>query len=543
VISSPAFRARRATALALLCLPVVTNAQRPEPRVDGVPVVGAGRTANNIDRFLGIPYAEPPVGSRRWAPPVPYVPRAASIAASAFGPACPQGMGIDDFVRGLARVFGREAQVPRWPTTTSEDCLTLNVWAPAHETSAAPRPVMVWIHGGSNVTGGTSQTIYDGEQLARKGVVVVSLNYRLGVLGFFAHPAITAASPIKTSGNYALLDQIEGLRWVQRNIAAFGGDPSQITVFGESAGAMNILHLLASPLAQGLFHRAILQSGAPVAKLATRGEAESAGMRIAETVGATGPDALAKLRTTPTDQLLAAWDKVTPGGGNALADAIIDDWVVTDATGRRFTNGEYARIPLLIGSNADEITSLQSLLPRYERTTRGYRSLTDSLFGKVGGFVIRRQYRAPNDAAVQAAVTALATDVVFTCPSRFVARVRSTSEQPTYRYLFTRVVPGGEALRAYHSADLGYMFGNVEPWLPPLPQTDHALSETMMKYWINFAMRGDPNGPGLPEWPTAGANGDRYLQLGDPIATGTGRSKRFCDLYDKALPKQWPAVQ
>jgi para-nitrobenzyl esterase len=527
----------RAPALAAQPTPVA----HPAVTVAGERLIGRAGVAAPGGVFLGVPYAEPPVGDRRWTPPVPYRARHSERQADRFGPACPQGRGIDDFLKRLADAFDGTARLVPWPTETSEDCLTLNIWTPTL-TPGARRPVMVWIHGGSNVTGGTSQAIYDGARLAQRGVVVVSLNYRLGVLGFFAHPALTAASPLKTSGNYGLLDIVEALRWVQANVASFGGDPGQVTVFGESAGAMNIAHLLGSPLARGLFQRAILQSGAPVAKVQSRAEAESVGVTIATALGATDGDALTRLRSATSDQLLAAYAKATPAGGNALADAAIDHWVIPDATGRRFATGGATTVPLLIGSTADELTSLTMLLPTFERTRGGYRSLTDSLFGRVGGFVIRRQYRAPSDTAVESAVVRLGTDVVFTCPSRFIAERVGAAQQPVYRYLFTRVVPGGEELRAYHSIELGYMFGNVEPWLPPLPPTDLALSETMMRYWVNFAVTGNPNGAGLPEWPTAGADGDRYLELGDPIRVGSGRGKKFCDLYEKALPKQWPSA-
>ncbi len=511
--------------------------------VSGERLLGRATAQPGVTAFLGIPYAEPPVGARRWAPPAPYVPRHRVRDATMFGAACPQDRGIDSFIERLARAFDGVARMVHWPDTTSEDCLTINVWTPAGAPGGARRPVMVWIHGGSNVTGGTSQTIYDGARLAARGVVVVSLNYRLGVLGFFAHPALTEDSPLKVSGNYGLLDQIEALRWVQQHIAQFGGDPGQVTVFGESAGAMNILHLLVSPIATGLFHRAILQSGAPVARLATRFEAESAGVAVATALGVSGTNVLNQLRAASPDALLDAYGRTTPGGGNGLADAIIDGWVLPDATGRRLATGQYQRMPLLIGSNADELTSLINMLPPFERSSGGYRVLTNGLFGRFGGFVVRRKYRAPSDTAVEPAVIALATDAVFTCPSRYVARTLGAAQQPVYRYLFTRVVPGGESLRAYHSADLGYMFGNVEPWLPPLPKADLDLSDTMMRYWVNFAKRGDPNGEGLAQWPLAGPDGDQYLELGVPIVPGRGRARGFCDLYDKALPKQWPAVQ
>jgi para-nitrobenzyl esterase len=533
----------RIPCVAALLLTAVQSASaqttRPTVTINGERMVGVAR--DRVRAFLGMPYAEPPIGDRRWAPPVPHRPRVVERDAGAFGPACPQGRGIDAFVKTLAVAFDAADRMVPWPTITDEDCLTVNVWTPASVTT--PRPVMVWIHGGSNVTGGASQSIYDGTHLAERGVVVVSLNYRLGVLGFFAHPALTSASPLRASGNYGLLDQIEALRWVHRHAAAFGGDPSQVTVFGESAGAMNILHLLASPLAKGLFSRAILQSGAPVARLSTRTEAESAGVAVAKVLGATGDNALSLLRAASADKLLEAYASATPGGGNGLADAIIDGHVLPDATGRLLATGQYTRMPMLIGSTADELTSLIKMLPPFERSPSGYRGLTNGLFGRLGGFVVRRQYRAPADSAVEPAVVALATDVVFTCPSRFVARTVTAAQQPVYRYLFTRTVPGGEELRAYHSIDLGYMFGNVEPWLPALPPEDLALSNTMMQYWVNFATTGDPNGAGLPSWPTAGDDGDRYLELGAPIVTGTGRGRAFCKLYDKALPKQWPAVQ
>jgi para-nitrobenzyl esterase len=539
----------RSLALALLLGAAHALRAQPAPstgaRTDSLLVTVAGETlvarpgsAPGSAILLGIPYAEPPVGARRFAPTVPAAPRAGLRDATRFGPACPQGPGLDGFVRRLAGAFGTTDRVRPWPDRTSEDCLTLNVWTPSLDPRAR-RPVMVWIHGGSNVTGGAAQPIYDGAALSALGVVVVSINYRLGVLGFLAHPALSASAPLRTSGNYALLDQLEALRWVQRHIATLGGDPGRVTVFGESAGAIDLAHLLASPLSTGLLHRAILQSGAPRARVPPRAAAESAGRRLTTRLGAASDqEALALLRALPADSLLAAYAAVTDGG-NALAEPVIDGWVLPDATGRRIVEGRFTRVPLLVGSTANEMASLTTLLPPFQRTRGGYRGITSALFGQLGGFVVRRQYRAPRDADVEPAVIALATDVVFTCPTRALARAAAAHGLEAWRYLFTRVVPGGEALGAYHSIELGYVFGNVEPWLPPLPAWDYTLSRTMMRQWVAFATAGDPNGAGLPAWPIAGAEGDRYLAIGDTFTVEAGRGARFCALYDRSLPGQW----
>ncbi len=347
--------------------------------LDSGPITGERLKHDDVEIwvFRGVPYAAPPVGDLRWKPPQPVQSWSKPRACTSFGPSCPQpGQGGSFYIDVLA------------VGSTDEDCLYLNVWSPA-ESSDERLPVMVWIHGGSFETGSGSMAIYDGRNLAARGVVVVTINYRLGPFGFLAHPSLSAESPHGVSGNYGLLDQIAALEWIQRNIAGFGGDPGNVTVFGESAGAISILDLLVSPLASGLFHRAISQSGIllddgfGVSTTGTLEQGESAGEAFAARLGVSdSSDALARLRTKTADELLAAMTAVAPG--TALLEQglvwkpVADGYVLPDRPSRLWAAGERHNVPLLIGSNADEGNTFLSGLS----VAKGdYESLMAQIFG------------------------------------------------------------------------------------------------------------------------------------------------------------------
>ena len=521
----------------LMCVaaPAFGQSQQITARFDGETFAGAaGR--DSIVVFRGVPYAAAPVGSLRWRAPARRQIGRTVRAATAFGAACPQSPGLGTFYRNIAAAFHRGDSVRVAPPRTAEDCLFLNVWAPVVLRRNERRPVMIWIHGGSNIYGEGSSPIYDGTQLARRGAVVVTINYRLGALGFLAHPALSAESTDHVSGNYALLDQIAALQWVRRNIAVLGGDTARVTIFGESAGAIDIMHLMAAPRAAGLFQGAIAESGAPMGALTTLAFAEAAGVAFARAAGIDStPSAAAALRKLPVDSVVALGMSLLaahPSLGAPIADGV----VLPQMTGKAFDQGRVAQVPLLLGSNALEMSSLRSYVPQFDRTVGNFNAWVLRTFGLAAPRV-RSIYPVRDDSDVEMTLLRATTHMYMTCPTRFAARGAARAGLPTYLYQFTRVLPGGESLGAYHSAEIGYVFGTKESWLP-LEPVDRDLSDVMSRYWVQFAATGNPNGPGLPEWPQYDAVADRHLDLGSAITTGAGLTRETCDLVQLALRAQ-----
>ncbi len=517
----------------LLALPAEAAAQAA-PRVVLGNVFYDGDTQQGISSFLGIPYAKAPVGDLRWKPPVPAQPLPGAHKAVNFGAACIQSDRLQQWLKGIATVFGTADKVVADTIKVSEDCLYLNIWTPA--VNGAQAPVMVWIHGGSNLNGSGAESLYDGSELASHGVVVVTVNYRLGILGFMAHPDLVAESPNHSAGNYGLLDQIEALRWVRQNIRAFGGDPKKVTVFGESAGSIDIIHLMASPLARGLFDQAITESGSPMGRMSTVAMAAGFGRQFAKALGVdTAQNQLKAMRAKSAADILAAQNNF-----QALVLATgptVDGWVLTDVTARVFERGEQAKVPLMTGTNALEMTTLRGYLPQFPRTISGYRQWAGGTLGAATDSVLR-YYPAAADSLVDDAAIRLTTDLFMTCPTRISTRAMKSSGRKTFLYQFTRVIPGGEKLGAYHAAEIGYVFGNKLPWLPQQP-ADLQLSKAMMGYWTRFAATGDPNGRGAVEWFPYGSGKDYYLELGVPIVARTDLRKDACDAMDPPLKAQW----
>lgn len=491
-----------------------------------------GAAAGGLAVFKGIPFAEPPVGALRWKPPVPAV-RTGTQPATTFGPQCMQNDRLQLWLKSIATVFNTVDKIPPHTLATSEDCLYLNVWSPKLGGKA---PVMVWIHGGSNQNGSGAEALYDGSALARLGVVVVTINYRLGFFGFLAHPAFAAESPNHSAGNYGLLDQLEALRWVRANIAAFGGDPRRVTVFGESAGSIDLLHLVASPLAKGLFDRAIAQSGAPMARMNTAQGAGAVGRMFAKALGVdTAADVAAALRAKPASEVLAA--QVAFPGVALVAGPVVDGWVLPDMTPRIFERGEQAEVSLMIGSNAFEMTTLRAYLPQFPRTQAGFRQWAGQTFGPAADTVVAL-YRPADDGAVEEATMRVMTDAFMTCPTRIAAKAMAGAGRKTWRYFFTRVAPGGASLGAFHAAEIAYVFGSKPAWLPR-DATDEALSRAMMGYWTRFAATGDPNGGGAPMWPASEGAADGYLELGDRLTGSRGVRTAACDAMEGSMRAQW----
>lgn len=471
-----------------------------------VATVAEGRLSGTLDGdvrvFKNIPYALPPVGERRWRPPAPPAPWSGTRDAAAFGPRC--------------------VQPPLPPTSIyynrieamSEDCLSLNVWAPA---DAAGAPVIVWIHGGSLRIGGSAEPLYDGASLARRGVVLVSINYRLGVLGWLAHPELSAESPHGAAGNYGLLDQIAALRWVRDNIAAFGGDPGNVTIMGESAGALSVTHLLVSPPAQGLFHKAIAQStnlrNMPELRRAAYGlpSGEEIGTALAGAIGAAG---LADLRAMDAEDLTLA-------ALRARFDArtVMDGWVLPRQLLDALDAGEYARVPLLTGFTSGEMRAGLIPLPPIPGTAQAYEEAIARNYGDLAPAFLAL-YPSSD---IRESMLATLRDAVFAWSSEHLVRRFAEGGVPAYLYLFDRCDPESRArdLCAFHAAELPYVFGQVGPgaalpdnW-PRLASPDEAaLSEAMMEYWVGFARTGTPSAVGAPAWPLY-ADRESYMRFAE----------------------------
>jgi len=448
----------------------------------------AATVTNGISSFKGIPFAAPPTGALRWKAPQPVKPWTGVKQASAYGPACVQDP-------TFPKLFGA-------PLTLSEDCLYLNVWTPAKSATDA-LPVMVWIYGGGFVGGQTSVPLYDGTRLAEKGVVLVSVAYRLGVFGFFAHPELSRESG-KASGNYGLQDMIAGLQWVKANIAKFGGDPTRVTIFGESAGGIAVSMLAASPAAKGLFHRAISQSGGNFAppRLASEGGQNAPTLKVAE---ATGVEFLAKLkaadikaaRDLPAEKLQAA---VGPGLQNGFWP-VFDGDVLPGDQYELYRTGRFNDTPVLIGTNSDE----GALFAQPGMNAARFASLIKDGYGKQADTVLAA-YPHTSDADAAKAGKDIMRDSLFAWPTWTWAVLQSQKGKGhAYVYYFDHRTPQSPN-GANHGSEIAFVFRNLIGGGPvglsgPPRSEDIAMSELMSSYWVNFAKTGDPNGPGLPRWP------------------------------------------
>jgi para-nitrobenzyl esterase len=425
----------------------------------------------------------------------------------------------------------------------SEDCLFLNVWAPAQRPTGK-LPVLYWVHGGGFVMGAGSQPLYDGEGLARLGCVVVSVNYRLGLFGFLAHPALSAESADGASGNYGLLDQIEGLRWVRRNIAAFGGDPDRVTVFGESAGGISVLCLMAAPPARGLFHGAVAQSASamdlPRLRAAPPGEetAEQAGLRWLAACGlGAGADAR-QMRRLDGATLARAAPDISPGPALRLRPLalplgpVVDSQVLPDEPGLLFAAGRQHAVPLVVGNTRDEM-SLLLLTTRMPADEAAYRKQLRDEFGDLAES-LARAYPARDAPQIRSAVVRLAGDLSFVSTTRRYARAHAAAGQKAFRYQFSRGSRWGpfQGLGAHHGAELPYLFQRLAG---QSAEADARLGRTLGRYWVNFAAAGDPNGPGLPAWPAYRAGSEDVVDFAEDVTVLRGPRNDQLDLIDEAL--------
>nr|WP_161501432.1 carboxylesterase/lipase family protein [Rhodopirellula sp. SM50] len=471
-------------------------------------VSGVPSRDDSVEVFKGIPYAAPPVGDLRWRPPQPAANWSDVRSCDQFGP------------RSL-----QKNDRPR----QSEDCLYLNVWA-NRVRKQDKRPVMVWIHGGGFTQGSGHQGGYDGTQLAKRGVVVVTINYRLGALGFMSHPALSEESPNDSSGNYAILDQIAALKWVRDNIENFGGDPNNVTIFGESAGGTSVYLLTATPLSKGLFHRAILQSPwlDPVIFRDLKQENENGPPaefdgeeQVRRLLGddADADDVLAKLRAIPAKEILENVKQRWP--------VATDGWVFPEDPRQIYAEGDQHDVPAIVGTNRDEGTMFTPRKP-FGGTLGNFKEAMVERFGEHGQKVA--QYYAPKSEEMlwEVGVQQI-TDTWFVQPARQFARAMDRQETPVWMYHFTKPVWGW--MGAAHAAEIRFVFGNLEE---PKPD-DEVLSEAFMDYWVQFAKTGDPNSDSRPVWPPYTVSEDCHLVMDKNLTVGSKLRCEACDLLDTIL--------
>lgn len=509
-----------------------------------------GEVSGGVAGFKGVPFAAPPVGPLRWRPPEPAAPWKGVRPATAYGATCAQGD------------FGWNSAAAK---VGDEDCLTLNIWVPQHAKSGA-LPVIVFFHGGAYHGGSprglsTMEPSYDGSRLARRGVIVVTANYRLGLFGFLADPSLTAESPHHASGNYALMDNIAALAWVRSHIAAFGGDPENITALGQSAGSASVGLLMTSPLAKGLFQKAVLHSGSvfdvihtdPLPFSPRLPEAEAEGHRLAVALGGSGPDAIATLRQVPAAELMRRL-KADPALGHAEPRSpVVDFYVLPKDPAVAFAEGLEAQIPMIIGYTARDgdlpsmgVSGSPKAVAAIADAARPLASqhqvaplsadqgkAIDTFYAPYGDLAsqARRLYgdlqtKNPEDGD---AYTAFQTDLIFRCGAALAADYHSR-RAPTWRYQFSH---GYEPLGATHIWDMIYLFGWLQP--PADQPRDARLVEAVQTYWVNFARTGNPNGAGLPSWPGEG-RAHNYLDLASegPVA-GTGPRQAVCSLFAQKI--------
>ncbi len=491
-------------------------------KIDTGWVAGAGV---GVRVYKGIPYAAPPVGALRWKPPQPARPWKGILVAKSFPANCPQ--------------------VPIVPGPQSEDCLGLNVWTPARDASQK-LPVMVWIHGGGFQIGSSSQTAYDGEALASRGVVVVSINYRLGIFGFLAHPALDRESPRGVSGNYGLLDMIAALEWVRRNVAVFGGDPGNVTIFGESAGGTAVCLLMVMPQAEGLFQKVISESAAwmfgPISHLNESWYGRVPMTKFGEKLGTD----LAVLRAKSPAELLKTLPP--PMSRNDAADRgeaympVVDGWAIPDDPARLFAAGAFGHVDLIAGTNADEGTLLGG--PPV-RSVAQYRHWADEKVGPLADRLLAL-YPASTDAQAHAAAERSSGDLVFLYGTRSVLRAAARFNSKVFQYQFTRVNGVGRRIHwgSFHASEIAYvwqtlpdsvygtkpaLFGDFSVDTDTYNEWDARLSEAMSAAWVAFARTGSPNGAGLTHWPAFSTKRESYLEFGDKIEAGESLRKKEID--------------
>ncbi|MFM7194814.1 MAG: carboxylesterase/lipase family protein, partial [Bacteroidota bacterium] len=475
----------------ILVAPIVLVAQSPVVKTSNGPV--EGYKANGLEIFKGIPFAAPPVGELRWKAPMPPVPWKEVRQCTAFGPSPIQSPPVPFMF------WSKEFLIPSEPI--SEDCLYLNVWTQERKTK---KPVLIYIYGGGFRSGGSACPIYDGEAMAKKGIVFVSINYRVGLFGFLAHPELSAESASGSSGNYALLDMIAGLKWVKDNIASFGGDPSRVTIAGQSAGAFAVNFLCASPLAKGLFSGAIAQSGgsilpSPIRPKISKQRAEQMGLELEQELGVNG---IRSLRSLPAEKILAA--------KSGLMGPYDDGHVIRDGIATTYDNGRQNDVPLLLGWNGDDRVSGPPL------KAAAFRETMTKRFGANADQLLAL-YPAGTDEQGATSQLDMSRDETFAIQGWSWALIQQKKgKQPVYLYNFNRALPAytpETAFGAFHSAEIVYAYDNLHTLDRPWEAADRTLATDMSTYWLNFIKSGNPNESGKPEWPAFKTSDLRVMVL------------------------------
>lgn len=526
---------RRAAAAACLVLVSQSVAAKPVPDESRGPIVVApagafmGASDGDVRVFKGIPYAAPPVGPLRWKPPQPPAPAKTGLKVTEFGPVCMQP------VSPVKSIYSQDLG------TQSEDCLSLNVWTPKDAKGA---PVLVWIHGGALVGGSSKEALYDGAAMARRGVIVVSINYRLGVFGYLAHPELSAESKDGISGNYGLLDQIAALQWVRTNIRSFGGDPANVTIAGESAGGLSVMYLMASPPARGLFARAIAQSAymisTPVLKEKAVGEAsaEEAGLKLAKTL------------QKPNIALLRAMDARTLADAAPMAGfqpfAAVDGKILPRQLVEMFDRGEQAPVPVLAGFNSGEIRSLTFLIPPVPGSAEAYENAIRERYGDLAEAYLTLY----PSTALRESMLANTRDALYGWTAERLVRKQEALGIPSFLYFFDHGYPSMETARlhGFHASELPYVFGTLErtPALwPRIPSTpgETALSEAMLDYWTSFAKSGRPVAAHAAAWPAYGSDGGYMWFADDGPRAAKGLMPGMYALHEEAVCRRRAAGQ
>jgi para-nitrobenzyl esterase len=484
--------------LVIACSSLFLSSFRPNPdpignvRTESGAVSGTINKERSIAIFKGIPFAAAPVGALRWKAPQPVQPWTGVRKCEAFGPS-PMQPSPAPF-----NVWTEEFLIPKEPI--GEDCLYLNVWTGA-KSGKEKRPVLVWIYGGGFTSGGSAVPIYDGEAMAKKGIVFVSINYRVGIFGFFAHPELTKESGHNASGNYGLMDQVAALQWVQKNIAGFGGDPDNVTIAGQSAGSMSVNCLVASPLAKGLFIKAIAESGASFTNgNASLQQAEEDGEKLQRQLAASS---LADLRSLPAETLLQK--------AEGLRGPVIDGYVLPEAIIDIFKAGKQNNVALLTGWNEDE-----GILMGPAKDAAGFRRQIATQYGS-DSTAFLKYYPATTDAEAAISQLRLSRDAIFGMQNYTWANLESSQGKNVFVYRFTRKVPAtGDYVKygAFHTGEVAYAYDNLRFVNRPFEPVDKTLANLMSGYWVHFIRTGDPNGQDLPKWPAYDTKAKMVMELG-----------------------------
>ncbi len=483
-------------------------------QIKGRTIDGGGAT------FKGVPFAQPPVGGLRWRDPAPVKAWTGVLDAAAFSPACTQ--------QSTKQV-------------SQEDCLYLNVWT-GEWPSKSPKPVMVWIFGGSNTGGSPAAPYLDGTSLSGRGVVMVTINFRLGIFGFFAHPGLTAESPHHSSGNYGLLDQLAALKWVHQNIAKFGGDPARVTLFGQSSGAIDTSYLAASPLSKGLIHRAIQESGPPVRPTDTLAQTEPLGVKFAASLKAPAgaAEAVKFLRSMPGPDLQKAAVAALTNNPVPLMRPLIDGYLLPKYGVLMYQDGLDLPIPIIVGNNSQETNREYPPDVMKKWLQDNYGSLTpkaEEFYGWANGGT------GHNDPFWGSSTIEIRADVRDRCPAIAEGVWRSSHGHTTYEYMWDPPIAGEPSTR--HAAEIPFVFGNLLPkgeMAGAFTGADKKISADVQQYWVNFAKTGNPNGAGLPEWPKFNATVRPYLEftVHDGPKARENLRRNICDLFIAALKETIP---